>query len=49
MRLTTPPAERWRELLVQAGFEIERCASWFDGRQWQEGDSDSIWVARRPV
>jgi SAM-dependent methyltransferase len=47
MRLSWLPAEEWRALLEQAGFEIDACYGWFDLRPYAGGE-DSIWLARRP-
>jgi SAM-dependent methyltransferase len=47
MRLSWVPAEEWRALLEQAGFEIDACYGWFDLRPYAGGE-DSIWLARRP-
>jgi SAM-dependent methyltransferase len=40
------PSE-WRQLLEHAGFEIEACYGWFDGRPYSGGE-DTVWIARRP-
>ena len=40
-------AAEWRALLERAGFEIEACYGWFDGRPYAGGE-DSVWLARRP-
>ena len=37
--------ERWRELLVEAGFTAIQCYGWFDRRPPRSGDADSVWVA----
>jgi SAM-dependent methyltransferase len=47
MQLAWLPAEEWRALLEQAGFEIVACYGWFDLRPYAGGE-DSIWLARRP-
>jgi SAM-dependent methyltransferase len=39
------PAE-WRALLRRAGFEVEACYGWFDGRPYAGGE-DTVWIARR--
>jgi SAM-dependent methyltransferase len=39
------PAE-WRALLERAGFEVEACYGWFDGRPYAGGE-DTVWIARR--
>ena len=39
------PAE-WRNLLERAGFVVEACWSWFDGRPY-DGAEDMVWLARR--
>ena len=45
MRLAWLPADRWRALLEEAGFEIVACYGWFDLRPYAGGE-DSIWLAR---
>jgi SAM-dependent methyltransferase len=40
------PAE-WQALLGQAGFEVQACYGWFDGRPYADGE-DTVWVAQRP-
>jgi SAM-dependent methyltransferase len=40
------PSE-WRQLLEHAGFEVEACYGWFDGRPYSGGE-DTVWIARRP-
>ena len=47
MRLAWLPAERWRALLEQTGFEVLACYGWFDMRPYGGGE-DTVWVARRP-
>ena len=47
MQLAWLPAEEWRALLEEAGFEIIACYGWFDLRPYAGGE-DSIWLARRP-
>jgi len=47
MRLAWLPAEDWRALLEEAGFQIVACYGWFDLRPYAGGE-DSIWLARRP-
>jgi SAM-dependent methyltransferase len=47
MRLAWLPADGWRALLEEAGFEIVACYGWFDLRPYAGGE-DSIWLARRP-
>jgi SAM-dependent methyltransferase len=47
MELAWLPAEEWRALLEEAGFEIVACYGWFDLRPYAGGE-DSIWLARRP-
>ncbi|MBV8258142.1 MAG: class I SAM-dependent methyltransferase [Actinobacteria bacterium] len=39
-----PP--RWHALLVEAGFEVEACYSWFDRRPY-DGGEDTVWIGRR--
>jgi SAM-dependent methyltransferase len=45
MRLAWLPADGWRALLEEAGFEIVACYGWFDLRPYAGGE-DSIWLAR---
>jgi SAM-dependent methyltransferase len=47
MRLSWLPADGWRDLLEEAGFEIVACYGWFDLRPYAGGE-DSIWLARVP-
>jgi SAM-dependent methyltransferase len=47
LELAWVPAEEWRALLEQTGFEIVACYGWFDLRPYAGGE-DSIWLARRP-
>ena len=47
MRLHWAEASAWRELLAEAGFEIEGEFGWFDGRPLASGE-DMVFVARRP-
>lgn len=47
LELAWLPAEEWRALLEEAGFEIVACYGWFDLRPYAGGE-DSIWLARRP-
>jgi SAM-dependent methyltransferase len=47
MRLVWLPADEWRALLEQAGFEVVACYGWFDMRPYAGGE-DSIWLAQRP-
>ena len=44
-RLAAP--ERWREVLVRAGFERIECYGWFDRRRYRGGE-DTVWIAERP-
>ena len=48
MELAWLPAEEWRALLEQAGFEIVACYGWFD-RSPYAGGEDSVWIARVPA
>jgi SAM-dependent methyltransferase len=41
------PAE-WRALLERAGFADIAVHGWFDGRELEPDDPDSVWVACRP-
>jgi tRNA A58 N-methylase Trm61 len=47
MQLFWLPVERWRALLLDAGFEVVACYGWFDLRPYAGGE-DSVWLARRP-
>jgi hypothetical protein len=47
MALAWLSPDEWRQLLEQAGFEIEACYGWFD-RSPYTGGEDSVWIARRP-
>jgi SAM-dependent methyltransferase len=47
MRLAWLPAEGWRSLLEQAGFERIECFGWFDRRPYRGGE-DTLFVAHRP-
>lgn len=47
MSLAWITADEWRELLLEAGFEIEAHYGWFD-RSPYTGGEDSIWIGRRP-
>ncbi len=38
----------WRDLLDRAGFEVEACHGWFDGRPYVGGE-DTVWITRRPA
>jgi SAM-dependent methyltransferase len=46
MALAWLSPEEWRDLLEQAGFEIEACFGWFD-RTPYKGREDTVWVTRR--
>jgi SAM-dependent methyltransferase len=48
MPLAWLPAEDWRCLLQQAGFEVLACYGWFDRRPYQGGE-DMVFVARQPA
>jgi SAM-dependent methyltransferase len=48
MPLAWLPADRWRELIVQAGYERIECYGWFDGRRYRGGE-DTVWIACRPA
>lgn len=48
MELAWLPPRQWRRLLERAGFAVEACYGWFDGRLYRGGE-DTVWVARRPV
>jgi SAM-dependent methyltransferase len=45
MALAWLPAEQWRALLEDCGFEVEACYGWFDRTPFSGGD-DSVWIAR---
>lgn len=47
MSLAWLPAERWGELLEEAGLEVVASYGWFDRRPYTGGE-DTIWVAERP-
>jgi SAM-dependent methyltransferase len=47
MALSWIAPQEWRALLEQAGFDVEACYGWFDGRPYTGGE-DTIWIARRP-
>ena len=46
MELAWLPADEWRALLEQTGFEVVACYGWFDLRPYTGGE-DSIWLAKR--
>jgi SAM-dependent methyltransferase len=46
MELAWLPADDWRALLEEVGFEVVTCYGWFDLRPYAGGE-DSIWLARR--
>ena len=46
MSLAWVPPQRWRLLLKQAGFVVERCYGWFDRTPYGGGE-DSVWIARK--
>jgi SAM-dependent methyltransferase len=46
MALAWLSADEWRELLEQAGFEIDALYGWFDRRPFRGGE-DQVWIARR--
>ena len=48
MCLAWLPAEEWRALLEESGFEILGLYGWFDRRPY-EGGEDLIWIAGRPA
>jgi SAM-dependent methyltransferase len=41
-------AEEMRDLLTEAGFEIEACLGSFDGAPLTQSSERNIWIARRP-
>ena len=45
MQLAWLPADRWGELLEEAGFEVVARYGWFDRRP-EDGGEDTVWVAR---
>jgi SAM-dependent methyltransferase len=47
MALSWIAPQEWRALLEQAGFDVEACYGWFDGRPYTGGE-DTVWIARRP-
>ncbi len=46
MRLWWLDPPEWARLLRRAGFAVEACYGWFDGRPYRGGE-DAVWVARR--
>jgi SAM-dependent methyltransferase len=46
MALAWLSPDEWRDLLEQAGFEIEACYGWFD-RTPYKGREDTVWVTLR--
>jgi SAM-dependent methyltransferase len=48
MKLSWLSPDEWRELIEEAGFEVEAHYGWFDRRPYRGGE-DSVWVARRPL
>ena len=46
MRLAWISVPEWRELLEEAGFDVERVYGWFDYRPYRRGMEDSVFVAR---
>jgi SAM-dependent methyltransferase len=46
MALAWLSPDEWRDLLEQAGFEVEACYGWFD-RTPYKGREDTVWVTRR--
>ena len=46
MNLAWLEASEWRELIEQAGFEIDALYGWFDRRPYGDGE-DMVWLARR--
>ena len=47
MRLAWLPADEWRALLEESGFDVLALYGWFDRRPY-DGGEDLVWVARRP-
>jgi SAM-dependent methyltransferase len=47
MPLAWLPPDRWRKVLVRAGFERIECYGWFDRRRYRGGE-DTVWIAERP-
>jgi SAM-dependent methyltransferase len=39
----------WEGLIEVAGLEIESLHGWFDGRPFEEGAREFVWIARRPL
>ena len=48
MHLAWLPADDWRRLLEEAGFEQIDCYGWFDRSRYRGGE-DSVFVAHRPA
>jgi SAM-dependent methyltransferase len=46
MGLAWLDAPEWRELIEEAGFEIDALYGWFDRRPYTNGE-DMVWIARR--
>jgi SAM-dependent methyltransferase len=46
MELAWLAPDEWQRLLERAGFEVEACYGWFDGRPYAGGE-DTVWIARR--
>ena len=46
MNLAWLDAHEWRELIEQAGFEVDALYGWFDRRPYRDGE-DMVWIARR--
>jgi SAM-dependent methyltransferase len=46
MHLAWVSPDEWHALLEQAGFVVEACYGWFDGRPYAGGE-DSVWIAVR--
>jgi len=44
MQLWWLEPERWNALLGEAGFAVDSCFGWFDGRPYRD-DEDTVWIA----
>jgi len=44
MQLSWLEPERWNALLAEAGFLVDACFGWFDGRPYSGGE-DTVWIA----
>jgi SAM-dependent methyltransferase len=47
MHLSWLSPTEWRQLLMDAGFDVVACYGWFDMAPYAGGE-DTVWIARRP-